>query len=130
MKKSQLVLEPRVRLRFNQLHKSPETSWTMPTMAEPQQVVPLDRLLNHRNQGIPVPVFNGIFNENDTDDLQKMDFVELAELREQTSDAISQAKEDIHAINKQYEQLLRDEAEKARRAKEETEKPKVSQEKQ
>lgn len=127
MKKSQLVLEARPRLRRNILQDSPETSHLLPTMAEPQQVVPLERLLNHRNHGIPVPVFNGVFSEEDTPDIQKMDFVDIAYLKEQTAEGIKQSQEDLHALNKQYEELLRDQAEKARRAKEEAEKPKVSQ---
>lgn len=113
MKKQQLVLEPRVRLRLNQLLTSPERSGTQPSLAEPQQVVPLERLLQHRNKGIPVPVFNGVFSEQDTPDIQKLDFVEIALLKEQTTEGIQQSKEDLHALNKQYEQLLRDEAEKA-----------------
>jgi len=74
-------------------------------MTRPEQVKSLDLLLQHRERGIPVPYFNGIFAEEDTPDIFKMDFVEIAELRDITAENIELAKEDYHALTKRYEEL-------------------------
>lgn len=77
----------------------------LPSMTRPEQVRPLDVLLRHRAQGIPVPVFNGVFSDSDTPDISKMDFIEIAELREITAQNIELAKEDFHALTKRFEEL-------------------------
>jgi len=88
-----------------------------PSMTEPDQVRPLDVLLKNRMKGIPVPFFNGVFSETDTPDISKLDFVEIAQLREDTAIGIDQAKEDYHALTKRMEEIkqlhLKAQAEKA-----------------
>lgn len=81
-----------------------------PSMTRPDSVVPLEQLLNHRQKGIPIPYFNGVFSEEDTPDIQKMDFLEIAQLREDTAAGIEAAKEDYHALTKQMEELKKPKA--------------------
>lgn len=85
---------------------NPELS-RQPDMTMPEQVTPLERILKHRMQGIPVPVFNGVFSEHETPDINKMDFIELAQLREETAQGIELAKQDFHALTKQMEEALK-----------------------
>lgn len=80
---------------------------SLPSMTMPEQITPLERLLSHRNQGIPVPWFNGVFSEQDTPDLSKMDFIEIAQLKETTQEGIELAKQDLHAIEVQLQNLLK-----------------------
>jgi len=85
---------------------NPERS-ILPSLTEPEQVTPLELILNHRSRGIPVPIFNGVFSDQDTPDLMKMDFIEIAQLKETTLEGITQAKEDLHALTKRYEELIK-----------------------
>lgn len=78
------------------------------SLTEPLQVQPLEKLLAHRQQGAPVPYFNGVFTDRDTPDIFKMDAGEILLLREETAEGIRQAQEDLHAINKAYETLMED----------------------
>jgi len=95
-----------VRGRLLRVGENPEKS-ILPSMTEPEQLTSLDVILRHRLQGIPVPYFNGVFSDTDTPDLQKMDFIELAQLREQTAEGIEAAKQDLHALNKAMEDLTK-----------------------
>lgn len=70
----------------------------MPSMTEPEQVKPLETLLKHRMQGIPIPTFNGSFHQEDLPNVFKMDFIEIAEAREQTQERIAQLQEDHHNL--------------------------------
>jgi len=101
---------------------------SLPSMTQPEQLQPLERILSHRNQGIPVPIFNGIFNDQDTPDIQKMDFIDIAQLREETTIGVQAAKEDLHAINVEMEKRRQDAYIRAQKQKEEEnrEKPEVS----
>jgi len=113
-------LRPKLRTGLN-----PEKS-ALPSMTQPEQLQPLERILSHRNQGIPVPYFNGVFSDEDTPDLQKMDFIDIAQLRETTTQGIEQANEDLHAINVQMEKLRQEAYNQAQKEQEEKEKPPVS----
>lgn len=116
------ILRPHLRTGLN-----PEKS-VLPSMTQPEQLQPLERILSHRNQGIPVPVFNGVFSESDTPDLDKMDFVDIAQLRELTAEGIEASKEDLHAINVKMEHLRQEQYNLAQQRKQEEaqEKPPVS----
>lgn len=106
MKKSQhLKVEM---LGFNHFKRlgDPERS-LLPSLTQPEQLTPLEKILSFRNQGIPVPTFHGVFSEIDTPDLYKMDFVEIAQLKDDTNASIAAAKEDLHAINVRMEELLK-----------------------
>lgn len=93
------------------------------SMTRPESVQPLEVLLKHRATNVAVPYFNGVFTNQDTPDIFKMDFTDIAELRDTTAEGIEAAKEDLHALNKRYEELRQIEAQKAH---EEAEKAKKS----
>jgi len=112
--------------RLHQTGFDPEKS-NQVSMTEPDQVHPLEKILTHRNRGIPVPVFNGVFSSEDTPDIQKLDFIEIAQLREETQAIKEAANEDLHALNKAHEALLQKQQDALRQKREEgQEKPQVS----
>jgi len=104
MKQNIAKTEAKVAVRFIRLG-SPERS-ILPSLTEPEQVTPLEKILQQRMQGIPVPYFNGVFSETDTPDLQKLDFIDIAKLRDETAEGIELAKQDYHALTKRLEELL------------------------
>lgn len=87
------------------LRKSQSEVNKLPSMTEPQQVKPLDRLLQDLASGIPVPQFHGVFSDQDTPDIDKLDFVAIAQLRDDTLEGIELAKEDYHNLTVRMEEL-------------------------
>lgn len=71
-----------------------------PSMTEAQQVKPLELILKHRLQGIPVEEFHGVYSNEDFHDFNKMDFSEIFEYREQLSEQILTMKEDYTRTTK------------------------------
>lgn len=70
---------------------------------EAQQVKPLEQLLAHRMQGIPVHEFHGAFSDEDYPDFDKMDFDEIERYREGLVEQISDLQEQHHAYTKAQE---------------------------
>lgn len=83
----------------------------LPSLTEAEQVQPLEKLLKHRMQGIPVPTFQGGYSDLDFPDFEKMDFSEIRELRELTKQEIEGLEEDFHrqtkALEKAQEEALK-----------------------
>jgi len=69
---------------------------------EPDQVKPLELILKHRNQGIPSPVFNGVYlgEDNEPLELYKMDAVETLQFRQDLADKIDQLSDDYHVATR------------------------------
>lgn len=73
---------------------------------EAQQVKPLEVLLAHRMQGIPVHTFPGAFSDEDYPDFDKMDFDEIQRYRDELTEEIEDLHEKHHAFTKAQEQKL------------------------
>jgi len=68
-----------------------------PSMTESSGVKPLEQILKHRAQGVPVEVFRGEFSDSDYPDFNKMDFSEIANYRDNLDYEIEQLKLEHHA---------------------------------
>lgn len=68
------------------------------SLTQPDQVKGLDLILQHRNQGIPSPMFNGVYLGEDSNplELNKLDSCELLEFRLSLLDQIEELQKDFH----------------------------------
>jgi len=82
----------------------PEVFVGTTSVTQPDQVKHLDEILRRRQSGIHPEYFNGGYNSLDTADVQKMDFVELAQYREETKQHIQALNEDYHYLTHQLEE--------------------------
>lgn len=74
------------------------------SLTEPNQVQSLSDLLVGRNRGIVPTFFNGTYSEYDTEDIQKMDFVELRDYRERVQAHAERLENEFKALTNQMEQ--------------------------
>ena len=93
-----------------------ETSHLHPSMTEQGQVQDLATLIVSRNRGVNPIYFNGRYSQYDTADIQKLDFIELRELRDNILEQQEQLKADHHKLTveleKKREELISDEIKK------------------
>lgn len=94
------------------LRTSDEEITDAPSLTEQNQVKPLEVLLRHRMQGIPVDEFRGEYSDNDYPDLDKMDFEQQYDYRQGLADEIENIQEEIQRTNKAMEAKQRAEAQK------------------
>jgi len=78
---------------------------TQPSMTEPNQVQDLKTLIIGRNRGIVPTFFNGKYSEYDTEDIQKMDFIELRDYRDRVAAQAEQLENEFKALTNQMEQV-------------------------
>ena len=93
-----------------------ETSHLHPSMTEQGQVQDLATLIVSRNRGVNPIYFNGRYSQYDTADIQKLDFIELRELRDNVLEQQEQLKADHHKLTveleKKRKELISDEIKK------------------
>ena len=93
-----------------------ETSHLYATMTEQGQVQDLATLIVSRNRGVNPIFFNGRYSQYDTADIQKLDFIELRELRDNVLEQQEQLKADHHKLTveleKRRKELISDEIKK------------------
>jgi len=75
-----------------------------PSLTEPNQVQDLKTLIIGRNRGIVPTFFNGKYSEFDTEDIQKMDFVQLRDYRDRVAAQSKQLEDEFKALTNQMEQ--------------------------
>ena len=68
-------------------------------VTEPNQVKPLDRILQMMSQGIQVPELRGLVDGDTSPDYFKMDAGEIMEERHKVADAIADHQQKLHDIN-------------------------------
>jgi len=93
-----------------------ETSHLHPSMTEQGQVQDLATLIVSRNRGVNPIFFNGRYSQYDTADIQKLDFIELRELRDNVLEQQEILKADHHKLTveleKKRKELISDEIKK------------------
>lgn len=75
------------------------------SVTEPNQVQSLKEILVKRARGIHPTFFNGAYSEYDTEDIQKMDFIELRDYRERVAAHAQQLKDEYKALTNKMEQV-------------------------
>ena len=87
-----------------------------PSLTEQGQVQDLATLIVSRNRGVNPIFFNGRYSQYDTADIQKLDFIELRELRDNVLEQQEHFKADHHKLTveleKKRKELISDEIKK------------------
>jgi len=79
----------------------------------PDMETDLRLMLERSASGIPVPMRNDGFSEDDYPDIWKMDEFELAAFREELADQMTNMKDELHVASKRLEEIQEEERKKS-----------------
>lgn len=84
-------------------------------LTQPDQVKPLEMILKHQAQGIPVPQFNGVYLGDDKEPLElyKMDAIEINQFRAKLLDDMEVLEKDYHESTRKLAELEKQQMERS-----------------
>lgn len=70
------------------------------SMTVPNQVPDLRQMIHRKKTGMAVPVFDGIYSEEDYPEFEKMDVLEVLQYRNNLTEIIQEKERELHVTSK------------------------------